>query len=181
MDPSVRDYEAALAKAPESIRTRVSPYTSTGDYKTGQWFLRDAKGVELWRTPEPPKPANEVSQWAAPRVDTKAQQSQAMTRKLALANSEAVVALSKAVTGLVERVEALEDLLAAANERLELERRGIAYRGPWQVAIDYEQGAIVTYNERAYVASKAIRCGGQPPARQGSGWLHMFDSTEVPR
>lgn len=169
MDTSVRDYEAALAKAPESIRSRVSPCTSTGDYKTGQWFLRDANGVEIWRTPLPPPPVDVTARYSAsqPALDTKAQKSQKLFRQLILSTARTVEVLH-------ERIVELEQQLAT-------ERRGIVFRGAWQVAIDYEFGAIVTYNERAYVASKAIRSGGQPPARHGSGWLHMFDSTEIPR
>lgn len=177
--PSELAYQRALDQAPESIRKQVSPFTSTGDPRTNQWFLRDANGVEIWRTPLPPPPAS-ASEVPRPRVDTKAQQSQSMVRKLALANSEAVQAVSENVVDLSERVERLEAELSEARARLDLERRGISFRGSWQVAIDYEQGAIVTYSERAYVACKAIRSGGQPPARNGSGWLHMFDRTEVP-
>lgn len=173
-------YERALQQTPESIRKQVSPFTSTGDNKTGQWYLRDAKGVELWRTPLPPPPAS-ADVRPRPRVDTKAQQSYDMVRKLGLANSEAVQVISENVVALLDRVEKLEAELSEARARMDLERRGITFRGTWQAAIDYEQGAIVTYSERAYVASKAIRSGGQPPARNGSGWFHLFDQTEVPR
>ncbi|KQP35866.1 hypothetical protein ASF44_21455 [Pseudorhodoferax sp. Leaf274] len=173
-------YEKALLQAPESVRERVSVFTSYANPSTGQWFLRSASGVELWRTPLPPPPASAAAQ-PMPRVEAKAQQNYDMVRKLGLANSEAVQAISENVLALLQRVERLEAEVSEARARMDLERRGITFRGIWQVAIDYEQGAIVTYSERAYVASKAIRSGGQPPSRNGSGWLHMFDQSEVPR
>ena len=51
------EFEAAVKAAPESVRSRVSIFTSTGNCKTGEWTLRDADGKELWKSHHEQKPA----------------------------------------------------------------------------------------------------------------------------
>ena len=89
--------------------------------------------------------------------------------------------IAAVVKKLDERVGTIERQVTGMQKKLDDGQRGIAFRGAWQEAVDYSDGSIVTFNQRAYVAVKSVRSGGAAPNRQGSGWLHMFDQSEVPR
>ncbi len=90
-------------------------------------------------------------------------------------------AAAAAIETVVERIAQLERQVTGMQKKLDDGQRGIAFRGAWQEAVDYSSGSIVTFNQRAFVAVRSVRSGGAPPNRHGGGWIHMFDSTEVPR
>ncbi|KQW70099.1 hypothetical protein [Methylibium sp. Root1272] len=90
-------------------------------------------------------------------------------------------AAAAAIESLAGRLGAIERQVTGMQKKLDDGQRGIAFRGAWQEAVDYSDGSIVTFNQRAYVAIRGVRAGGAAPNRQGSGWLHMFDQSEVPR
>lgn len=209
-DPLVKEYWATVARAPESVRSRVSENNSTKSLD-GKWTLRDCNGLELWRTPAAPPPVKHESKWAPTRnFQVEALQKKvAISRDLSLNNATAIVQVAEAVTSISERIAGLENALnevsgvqsyAYALERRVTERlkaletkttgiqtktdrqaRGIFFRGAWQPAADYEGGAIATHKGIAYVAVKALYAGGEPPPRNGSGWVPLFDAKDLPR
>lgn len=169
-------WEIVARRAPENIQARVSEFNS--QVSSGKCIFRDRNGDVLYETPDPPPP---VKQRATQRSTGVSADQFQRTKDFLSQTNELALLLAQGIEKHSARLDSLAEKVESMKKQLDQERRGITFRGPWQVAIDYEPGAIVTYSERAYVASKAIRCGGQPPARHGSGWLHMFDATEVLR
>lgn len=57
-----QDFAAAVKAAPEDVRGRVCERTSTGHaFAPGRWILRDANGVELWKSFNDDAPAQSMA------------------------------------------------------------------------------------------------------------------------
>lgn len=167
------EFDAAVKTLPNPLQHRVSLHTSYK--KSAGWVFCDAAGTVLREPPAPP-PAKVRSQAPSPTASSL----QHIERQLAVL-MQVGPAAAAAIESIVERLARIERQVTGMQKKLDDGQRGIAFRGAWQEAVDYSDGSIVTFNQRAYVAVKAVRSGGAAPNRQGSGWLHMFDQSEVPR
>lgn len=71
-------------------------------------------------------------------------------------------------------VDALADAVSQKLAERRQSQPAMRFLGIWQQALRYRPGAVVTYCERgAFVAVRDIAAGGQPPAREGSGWIRL--------
>lgn len=99
----------------------------------------------------------------------------------------------EALVPLRERLDTLEKALEAlrVSERIDaeivdeirgiaamIETRGLYAAGEWQAAQEYQTGAVVSFANSAWVATRAVPPGAKPSSK-AQGWQLLIDSQPI--